>query len=488
MLPPLRQQALRKIPSVDDILSHPQIAQLMACHPRTVVVEGIRRGLSRLRDQLLKREDVPPVDDSFFSFEHLYPLFQREVDLLVQPRLCRVINATGVVIHTNLGRSPLHPSALQHLIDVARTYSNLEYNLHLGERGDRSSHVEEILCRLSGAESALVVNNCAGAVLLALNTMAEGKEAVVSRGELVEIGGAFRIPDVMKRSGAVLKEVGTTNRTHLRDYQRAIGPETTLLLKVHTSNFRVMGFTSDVSLDELVDLGKQHSLAVMIDLGSGCLVDLSRYGLEKEPTVQESIKTGVDLVTFSGDKLLGGPQAGIILGKKRFLDSLKGNPLTRALRIDKLTLAALESTLLLYLDEEKVFEAVPTLRMLTLTPKQLSRRGRRLLRRWADLANKGVKLSLREDTSQVGGGALPLQELPTLVLAVKPFHLSVNDLETNLRMGEPPVISRISKDELILDMRTVFDEEIPLLATAVEKALNPNLQILDSKSQTPNKS
>ena len=395
----------------------PEIADLLSLHPRTVVVEAIRRGLNQLREELLKKEDLSRIEDSFFSFEHLYPLFQREIDLQVQPRLRRVINATGVVIHTNLGRSPLHPSALQHMIDVARRYSNLEYDLQRGERGTRYSHVEETLCRLSGAESALVVNNNAGAVLLALNTFAEGKEVIVSRGELVEIGGAFRIPDVMKRSGALLKEVGTTNRTHLRDYQKAIGPETALLLKVHTSNFRVMGFTSDVSLEELVDLGRQQNIPVMNDLGSGCFVDLSRYGLEKEPTVQEAIKTGVDVVTFSGDKLLGGPQAGIILGKKRFLDPIKSNPLTRALRIDKLTLAALESTLLLYLDEKKAIEEIPTLRMLTLHPVHLKRRGRRLLRRLAWIADKGVKLSLREDISHVGGGALPLQELPTTVLA-----------------------------------------------------------------------
>jgi L-seryl-tRNA(Ser) seleniumtransferase len=331
--------------------------------------------------------------------------------------------------------------------------------------------VEGILCRLSGAESALVVNNNAGAVLLVLNTIAEGREVIVSRGELVEIGGAFRIPDVMRRSGASLREVGTTNRTYLSDYQKAIGSQTALLLKVHTSNFRVMGFTSDVSLQELVQLGRQHDLPVMNDLGSGCFVDLSQYGLEKEPTVQEAIKTGVDVVTFSGDKLLGGPQAGIILGRKNLLDLIKINPLTRALRIDKLTLAALESTLLFYLDEKRAMEEIPTLRMLSLDTGNLKRRGRRLLRRLSGMVDKGTQLTLREDVSQVGGGALPLQELPTMVLAVKPLDFSVNELEENLRKGEPPIISRISKDELILDMRTVLDEDIPLLAAGIEKAL-----------------
>ncbi|MEW6376107.1 MAG: L-seryl-tRNA(Sec) selenium transferase [Thermodesulfobacteriota bacterium] len=475
MSPSLRQQVLRKIPSVDEILSRPEIADLLRIHPRTVVVEAIRKGLRRLREELLHKKELSNMENEVFSFENLYPLFQREIDLQIQPRLLRVINATGVVIHTNLGRSPLHPLALQHMIDISKAYSNLEYDLNLGERGDRYSHVEETLCRLSGAESALVVNNNAGAVLLTLNTLAEGKEVIVSRGEMVEIGGAFRIPDVMKRSGALLREVGTTNRTYLSDYQKAINSQTVLLLKVHTSNFRVVGFTSEVPLQDLVQLGRQFNLPVMNDLGSGCFVDLTQYGLEREPTVQESIKTGVDIVTFSGDKLLGGPQAGVILGKKGLLDLIKINPLTRALRIDKLTLAAFESTLLLYLDEKRAMEEIPTLRMLNLDRAKLKRRGRRLLNRLPEMVKKKIELTLKEDVSQVGGGALPLQELPTMVVAIKPLKFSVNDLEENLRKGEPPIISRISKDELILDMRTVFDEEIQLLALGLEKALK-NLQ------------
>jgi L-seryl-tRNA(Ser) seleniumtransferase len=452
---------------VDEILSRPEIINLLKVHPRNVVVEAIRKGLGRLREEILRKEELSQLGDDLFSFERLYPLFQKEIDLQIQPRLRRVINATGVVIHTNLGRAPLHSSAIKHLIDISKHYSNLEYDIELGERGSRYTHVEEILCRLSGAESALVVNNNAGAVLLVLNTLAEGKEVIVSRGELVEIGGAFRIPDVMKRSGTLLREVGTTNRTHLSDYQKAIGPQTALLLKVHTSNFRVMGFASEVSLQELVQLGREHQLSVVDDLGSGCLIDLTQYGLEKEPTVQETIKTGVDAVTFSGDKLLGGPQAGIILGKKKFLDLFKINPLTRALRIDKLTLAALESTLLLYFDEKKAMEEIPTLRMLSLDTRRLKRRGKRLLKRLSGMMNKRMK----EDVSQVGGGALPLQELPTVVVAIKPLDFSVNSLEENLRKGDPPIISRISKEELILDMRTVFDEEIPLLVAGLEKTL-----------------
>jgi len=477
MSPSLRQQLLRKIPSVDEILSRPEMNDLLKIHPRHVVVEAIRKGLGRLREEILHKEELSQIGDTFFSFENLYPLFQKEIEGQTRPRLRRVINATGVVIHTNLGRAPLHPSAIEHLVEVSKTYSNLEYDLDRGERGSRYAHVEEILCRLSGAESALVVNNNAGAVLLVLNTLAEGKEVIVSRGELVEIGGAFRIPDVMKRSGALLREVGTTNRTHLDDYQKAIGPQTALLLKVHTSNFRVMGFTSEVSLQDLVQLGKEHELPVVDDLGSGCFIDLTLYGLEKEPTVQETIKTGVDAVTISGDKLLGGPQAGIILGKKSFMELFKSNPLTRALRIDKLTLAALESTLLLYLDEKKAVEEIPTLQMLSLDAKKLKRRGIRLINRLSGMTNKKAVSTLKEDVSQVGGGALPLQELPTVVVAIRPLEVSVNNLEEKLRKGDPPIISRISKDELILDMRTVFDEEIPLMAAGIEEALTPTTKL-----------
>jgi L-seryl-tRNA(Ser) seleniumtransferase len=459
---------------VDEILSQPGVSDLLRTHPRDRVVEAIRNSLKELRAKLLCQEGPSEVDESLFSFERLLPVFQRELERQTRPRLQPVINATGVVIHTNLGRSPLHPSALRHLVEISKAYSNLEYDLDRGDRGTRYAHVEEILCRLSGAESAMAVNNNAGAVLLVLNTLAEGREVVVSRGELVEIGGAFRIPDVMKRSGALLKEVGTTNRTHLTDYLKAIGPQTALLLKVHTSNFRVLGFTSEVPLQELVQLGKEQRLPVMEDLGSGCLVDLTKYGLEKEPTVQEVIKTGVDLVTFSGDKLLGGPQAGIILGKKGVIDLIKTNPLTRALRIDKLTLAALESTLLVYLDERKAMEEIPTLRMLAVGQDRLRQRGRRLLRRLARMDK--IEAVMREDVSQVGGGSLPLQALPTMVIAIKPCSLSVNDLEKRLREGSPPIISRIHKEELVLDLRTIFDEEIPLVEEGIGKALINNAE------------
>jgi len=470
----IRQELLRKIPSVEEILSREETIELLKNYPRSVVVDSIRKGLQKLREEILKKEDLSELNESIFSKENLSSIFQKEIELQMIHSLRRVINATGVVIHTNLGRAPLSDSAIARIIEVSRSYSNLEYNLEFGERGDRHSHVENILCRLSGAESAMVVNNNAGAVLLALNTLAEGREVIVSRSELVEIGGSFRIPDVMKRSGAILKEVGTTNRTHLSDYKNAIGPQTALLLKVHRSNFRILGFTSEVSLKEIVELGKQHHLPVVNDLGSGCFIDLSQYGLEKEPTVQESISSGVDIVTFSGDKLLGGPQAGIILGKKNFIEPMKVNPLTRALRIDKLTLSGLESTLLLYLDEKRAVNEIPVLRMLCLDQKKLKQRAKRLFKRLSEGIEKYAKINLKEDFSQVGGGALPLQELKTIVVSIKPLIFSVNKLEENLRKGDPPIIARISKDELILDMRTIFDDDIPLLASGIENALKKN--------------
>jgi L-seryl-tRNA(Ser) seleniumtransferase len=315
------------------------------------------------------------------------------------------------------------------------------------------------------------VNNNAGAVLLVLNTLAEGREVVVSRGQLVEIGGAFRIPDVMRRSGAHLVEVGTTNRTRLEDYHRAISEETALLLKVHTSNFKIVGFTAEVSLRDLAELGKSEGIPVMEDLGSGCLVDLTPYGLEEEPLIQESIKQGADVVTFSGDKLLGGPQAGIILGKEEIVGRVRANPLHRAVRVDKLTLAALESTLRLYLDQDKALQEIPTLAMLTVSRNSLNRRARRLMTQIRHRLGDAVDASVRDDRSQVGGGAYPIQELPTRVVSIRSKTLSANQIEEKLRRQTPPVITRINRDEVVLDLRTIQDDEIPILAQALSQVL-----------------
>jgi L-seryl-tRNA(Ser) seleniumtransferase len=371
-----------------------------------------------------------------------------------------------VVLHTNLGRAPLSPLAQDRLRQAARAYSNLEMDVERKERGSRYAHVAGLLRRLTGAEAALVVNNCAAAVLLALETLARGREVVVSRGELIEIGGEFRVPDIMRRSGAALREVGTTNRTHLRDYAAAIGPDTALILKVHTSNYRVVGFTASVSSGELAELGRSRGVPVMEDLGSGGLVDLRPYGFPYEPTVPEVVASGVDLVTFSADKLLGGPQAGVVLGRREVIDRLAQNPLNRALRIDKLTIAALEGTLQAY-EAGTALETIPTLRMLTESPASIRRRARGILRRLRPDAARTLGAALVEARSQVGGGALPTVELPTVAVALGTAGRPAQTLDAALRAGEPPVLGRVVDDRLLLDCRTVLPDEGPVLARLV---------------------
>jgi L-seryl-tRNA(Ser) seleniumtransferase len=471
MEPENRQRYLRALPAVDELLRHPQSQAHLKIHSKELVVQSIRRVLERKRQGLLWSADEQEASSVEMSQEHLLSAIREELAAARRPSLRPVINATGVVLHTNLGRAPLSAETLGNIIDIARGYSNLEFDLSTGERGSRYSHVEEILCRISGAESALVVNNNAGAVLLALNSLAEGKEVIVSRGQLVEIGGSFRIPDVMRKSGAFLVEVGTTNRTHLEDYVKAIGERTALLLKVHMSNFRILGFTAEVSLKELGALGRTRELPVMEDLGSGCFVDLLPYGLEKEPTVQEAIEAGADLVTFSGDKLLGGPQAGIILGKKKYLDILKKNPLNRALRIDKLTLAGIEATLREYLNGAQAIKNLPIFGMLLCSPQELERRGKRLRRKLIKDISSLCEVNLKEETSQVGGGALPLQALPTIVVALRPLRTSAANLEARLRNGDPPVIARVKEEEVLLDLRTVAETEEKALVEGVCQAL-----------------
>jgi L-seryl-tRNA(Ser) seleniumtransferase len=380
--------------------------------------------------------------------------------------LARVVNATGVVLHTNLGRALLSPLARERLQAVAGAYSNLEMDVSRKERGSRYAHVDALLQRLTGAEASLVVNNCASAVLLALESLARGKEVIVSRGELIEIGGEFRIPDIMRRSGATLREVGTTNRTHLKDYAQAIGPETGLLLKVHTSNYRVVGFTAAVSSRELADLGRERGVPVMEDLGSGCLVDLRRFGFPYEPTVPEVVASGVDLVAFSGDKLLGGPQAGIVVGRAGLVGRLAQNPLNRALRIDKLTVAALEATLYAY-EAGDALETIPTLRMLTEAQSAIRRRARGLLRRLSPEIQARLGVALVDATSQVGGGALPTVELPTAAVALGTRELPAQILDERLRNGQPPVLGRVLDDRLLLDFRTILPSDIPALAAAL---------------------
>jgi L-seryl-tRNA(Ser) seleniumtransferase len=380
-----------------------------------------------------------------------------------------VINATGVVLHTNLGRAILSDAAIARAVAVAGSYSNLELDLATKERGSRYVHVDGLLRRLTGAEDALVVNNNAAAVLLALESLARGREVVVSRGELIEIGGEFRIPDIMLRSGARLREVGTTNRTHLRDYAEAIGPDTALLLKVHTSNYRVVGFTAAVSSRELSELGRARGLPVMEDLGSGSLVDLRSHGFPYEPTVPDAVGAGVDLVSFSGDKLLGGPQAGIVVGRRDLVGRLKKNPLNRALRVDKLTVAALEATLLAY-ETGDALRAIPTLGRLTEPLAAIRARARRVLARIDATVRRSLAADLVDTTSQVGGGALPTVELATAAVALGADAAQARALDTALRAGNPPVVARVADDRLLVDCRTVLPTEVSLLATAVVRA------------------
>ncbi|TYO96113.1 L-seryl-tRNA(Sec) selenium transferase [Geothermobacter ehrlichii] len=464
-----KQALLRKLPAVDRLLKAPAVRRLETEIPHPLLLEACQRVVDRLRQEILRDQALPAdLAAGPDAVAERAAILARQ---LHQPSLRPVINATGTLLHTNLGRSPLCRAALEAVTAVSRGYSNLEFDLASGERGHRYSHVEDLLCRLTGAEAATVVNNNAGAVLLALTTLARGKEAIVSRGEMVEIGGAFRIPDVMAAGGVILREVGTTNKTHLRDYRQAIGERTGLLLKVHTSNYRIVGFHAEVAAAELVELGREHGLPVIEDLGSGMLIDLSNFGLPREPTVRESVAAGLDLVTFSGDKLLGGPQAGLIVGRREAVEKVRRHPMARALRIDKMTLAALEATLRLYLDRERLLRENPVLRLLQMTPRTLADRCRRLAKRMQALGER-AEISVVRTTARVGGGALPLTELPGYALAVRPRSASVTALNRRLRQGRPPVVGRVQEDRLLFDLRTVLPGEDRRLLQALTDAFD----------------
>lgn len=461
-----RSEKLRMIPAVGRILGSPGLSEISAVFPRNLVLKAVHQVLERLRDEV---ESGPPIaDPNLFDMDRILAEVKRTAGMLSAPSLRPLINATGVVVHTNLGRSILTESVIRRLFPIAGGYSNLEYDLDRGKRGSRYTHVEGILKELTAAEAAMVVNNNAAAVLVALDTLARDREVIVSRGQLVEIGGAFRIPDVMRRSGARMIEVGTTNKTHLRDYEAVITPDTGLLLRVHQSNFQMVGFTQQVDTVELVGLGRRYGIPVMEDLGSGCLVDFTRHGSAlKEPTVSEVLARGVDLLTFSGDKMLGGPQAGIILGRKDLVEAIRKNQLSRALRIDKLTLVALEETLRLYRDERTAVREIPTLRMILQPYEELKAKARRLLRMIGRSEHGRFTLELVDGSSRVGGGALPMAAMPSRLLALVPGKLSVNAMEERLRAGDPPVIVRMEKDRVLLDPRTIQDSELKIVAQAV---------------------
>lgn len=447
---PVNREQLRLLPSVDELLHTPTVQQLIAQYTHQPVLKAIRASLTSTRNTILAGAPCPAAEEILSAATHLLQQEQR-------PHLHMVINATGVIINTNLGRAPLSQEALEAVREVASGYANLEYDLEAGERGSRHVHVGALLSELTGAEAALVVNNNAAAVLLGLNALAIGREVVISRGQLVEIGGGFRVPDVMRQSGCQLVEVGTTNRTRIRDYEQALSTQTALLLSVHPSNFRITGFTESTSIKELVALAHQHNLLAMDDLGSGCFLRSEDYGLGHEPMPQESIAAGADIVCFSGDKLLGGPQAGIIVGKAAIIAQLARHPLVRALRIDKMTLAALEATLRHY-QRGQATTHIPVWRMISAQREQLARR----VKSWsAQLQGRGITAQVQVGEATIGGGSLPGETLPTILLALdaQTTPIPLEDLAQRLRLRPTPIVARIQRDKLLFDPRTVLEEQ-----------------------------
>jgi len=465
-----KRELLKNLPKIDGVMLILEKKGAFSKAPRSILKSSCRSVVGDLRKGIMEAKENAvgmrlPTDDQVAD------QIVEAIDSLHQYKLRRVVNATGVILHTNLGRAPLCREALERVTDIGAGYSNLEYDIGKGDRGLRYHHVQGLLCELSGADDALVVNNNAAAVLLVLNTLAQGKDVIVSRGELVEIGGEFRIPEVMEKSGARLHEVGTTNRTRLSDYEKAIGPETGLILKVHTSNFKIVGFTEETEIRDLIGLGKKHAIPVMHDLGSGCFVELDHYGLQREPTVSEALDRGVDVITFSGDKLLGGPQAGIILGKQDIVRQIKQNPLNRALRIDKLTLAALEGTIIHYLQPEQAVSRIKTLKMLTEPVTEVKKRARKLLNMLKKDQVTGITLSLKEGFSMAGGGSLPEQGIPTVLIRIVSTQISCAALEERLRHADTPIVTRIVENEVLLDLRTIAEDEYPLIRDGLKQAV-----------------
>ncbi|WP_374713620.1 L-seryl-tRNA(Sec) selenium transferase [Symbiobacterium terraclitae] len=463
---PWQQAALREIPPVNAILDSPTGQRLLAERARPLVVAAVGEVLDALRRQIAAAQDEEELAAADRSPEGLAALAAEMLRRRLRPRLRRVVNATGVVIHTNMGRAPLAEEAVEAIAATAGRYNNLELDLSTGERGSRYAHVEGLLAELTGAEAAMVVNNNAAAVLLMLSALAAGREVVVSRGELVEIGGSFRVPEVITQGGARLVEVGTTNKTHPRDYEAAIGPETGALLKVHRSNFRLVGFTAEVPVAELAEIAHRHGLPCLVDWGSGVMLDLTRFGLPHEATMPELIADGADLVTFSGDKLLGAPQGGFIVGRRELVERCRRHPLTRALRVDKLTLAGIEATLKLYLEPERAVERIPAVRMLTAPREQIAPRADALARK---LEAAGIACEVIDGVSRAGGGALPAVDLPTRLVAVP--HPAPQEVEARLRAGDPPVMVRIQAGALLLDPRTLWDDEVDLVVSALRSAI-----------------
>lgn len=455
------------IPKVDEILADDRILDILKTSSRKIVIEAINEEIDKIRSLIQENEDENRI------ITELNELILNIINNCIAKNkfsLRRVVNATGVIIHTNLGRSLLNPDIIDNIMQISTNYSNLEFDIEKGKRGSRYSHLEKIISQITGGEAALVVNNNAAAVLLVLSTVAKNKNVIVSRGELIEIGGSFRIPEVMEQSGAILKEVGTTNKTHFEDYLNAIDDETSCIMKVHTSNYKILGFTSDVPVSELKKL-KSDKILLIEDLGSGVLIDLSKYGISYEPTVSDSIKNGADIVTFSGDKLLGGPQAGIIVGKKELIDKMKKNPLTRALRVDKFTISALEATFRYYLDEATALSNIPTLSMIVKSIDEIEKQVLRVIDILKPKINsEEIIFDIVDDFSEVGGGSLPLEKINTKCLAIELLRGNIVDFERNLRNYEIPVISRIFKDRVLFDFRTIREDEEEIVIEAILNA------------------
>ena len=464
-----KKELFKMLPSVDEVLSQKEIEELIEKYPRSIVLESIREVIDINRKTIVAIKTEEEAEKFSLTMEKVIEETEKKARDNYALSLKKVINGTGTVLHTNLGRSLISEKIKDEIWTAASRYSNLEYDLEKGERGSRYVHLTDMIKRLTGAEDVLVVNNNAAAVMLVLSTMAKGGEAIVSRGELVEVGGSFRIPSVMALSGADLVEIGATNKTHLKDYEEAITENTRALMKVHTSNYRIMGFTESISVSELVELGKKYDLPVIEDLGSGVFIDLSKYGLEYEPTVLDSIHRGADIVTFSGDKMLGGAQAGIIVGKKKYISAMKKNQLTRALRVDKLTICALEATLRMYLDEGEAVKNIPTLNMITMPMEELERKAN-LLYAEIEKLNLDADVHIEECLSQVGGGSMPLETMKSRGIAITPNNMNVSTLERKLRLSDSHIIARVYDNKYVLDVRTIFEDEFVDVANELKLA------------------
>ncbi len=453
---------LREIPSVETLLTSSAGRTLVESHGRELVTRAVRETLADVRAAIMKEKGAAPDTETILS------RVRSRIDLKRAPKLCRAINATGVILHTGLGRAVLPAAALDAIASEQSGYSLLEVDRATGDRNLREVHIVDLLREISGAEAATVVNNNAAATMITLAALAKGREVIVSRGQLVEIGGSFRIPDVMEQSGAKLVEVGTTNKTRIEDYEQRIGPDTAMLMKVHTSNFRILGFVENASLEELIALGKRRSLPVMDDMGSGAFVNLEPFGITGEPVVQDSVKAGADVITFSGDKLLGGPQAGLIVGKKAAVAAIRRHPLFRAFRVDKLTLTALEATLKLYLDRETLMKEHPTLRMMAMTSADCEARARELADALRNVT--GLTVEVWSDQSEIGGGSVPAQSLPTKVVAVRHAKLTLDQVDEKLRANTPCIFARVQRERVLFDVRTLLQGDAEAIVAALRKA------------------